>query len=64
MLTGRGVTSSWQFHKQTGLPLTTARRLFKDRRVIPDRASMTRICRTYQVQPGDFLRFDPSSPDE
>mgnify|MGYP001788462281 CR=1 FL=1 len=52
----RGVVKQSVFIRDTGLKEATARRLFKDRSVYPDRASVVSICRAYKAQPGDFLR--------
>lgn len=56
----RGVTTAYRFEKDTGLKETTARRLFKNRDVYPDKESVIKICRAYAAQPGDFLVYVPS----
>lgn len=61
-LADRGVTTAYRFEKDTGLPESTARRLFKNRNVYPDKKAVIAICKAYKAKPGDFLdyQFDES----
>ncbi|MFK0734498.1 MAG: helix-turn-helix domain-containing protein [Gloeotrichia echinulata HAB0833] len=58
-LATKGVETAYQFHKKTGLPQATAYRLFNKRNVYPDQKTQEIICRVFDVQPGEFLRYEP-----
>jgi DNA-binding Xre family transcriptional regulator len=60
-LDSRGVTSGYQFWKDTGLPQSTAFRLYSDRSVYPSKKVMDIICRTYNAKPGDLLDWIPDN---
>ncbi|MBW4540695.1 MAG: helix-turn-helix transcriptional regulator [Myxacorys chilensis ATA2-1-KO14] len=53
----KGIPSANKFWQKTGLPRATAFRLWRDRNIYPDRATVEAICRTLNAQPGDFLVF-------
>jgi DNA-binding Xre family transcriptional regulator len=54
-----GVHNAYQFHKATGLPEATARRLYKNRDVFPDKETIMKICQAFNAQPGEFLAYAP-----
>jgi DNA-binding Xre family transcriptional regulator len=58
-LATKGVETAYQFHKKTGLPQATAYRLYNKRNVYPDQKTQEIVCRVFDVQPGDFLRYEP-----
>lgn len=58
-LATKGVETAYQFHKKTGLPQATAYRLFNKRNVYPDQKTQEIVCRVFDVQPGEFLRYEP-----
>ena len=60
-LAEKGVTSGYRFWKATGLTQSTAYRLYRDRDTYPDRDSVITICKTYDAQPGDFLKYVPQN---
>lgn len=53
----QGVLSANQFWQQTGIPRATAFRLWRDRSAYPNRATVEKICKTFSVQPGEFLVY-------
>lgn len=53
----QGISSANQFWQRTGLPRATAFRLWRNRDVYPDRATVETICKTFNGQPGDFLVY-------
>ena len=63
-LDSRGVTSGYQFWKETGLPQSTAFRLYGDRNVYPSKKVASIICSTYNVEPGEFLGYVPAQSDK
>lgn len=63
-LATKGVNTAYKFHKETGLPQATAYRLFNKRDVYPDQRTQEIICRTFNAQPGDFLRYLPNEPEQ
>ncbi|MBD2536753.1 helix-turn-helix transcriptional regulator [Nostoc flagelliforme FACHB-838] len=58
-LATKGVETAYQFHKKTGLPQATAYRLYNKRNVYPDQKTQEIVCRVFDVQPGEFLRYEP-----
>jgi DNA-binding Xre family transcriptional regulator len=63
-LATKGVETAYQFHKKTGLPQATAYRLYNKRNVYPDQRTQEIVCRVFDVQPGDFLRYEPDDAPE
>ncbi|MBD2505558.1 helix-turn-helix transcriptional regulator [Anabaena azotica FACHB-119] len=63
-LATKGVETAYQFHKKTGLPQATAYRLYNKRNVYPDQKTQEIVCRVFDAQPGDFLRYEPDSAEE
>jgi DNA-binding Xre family transcriptional regulator len=52
-----GIPSANKFWQITGLPRATAFRLWRDRSIYPDRATVEVICFKLNAQPGDFLIY-------
>jgi DNA-binding Xre family transcriptional regulator len=63
MCAAQGITTAYQFWQKSGLPQTTANRLYRDPTLWPSKANADTICATLGVQPGDFLEFVPSRND-
>lgn len=59
-LATKGVETAYQFHKKTGLPQATAYRLYNKRNVYPDQKTQEIVCKVFDAQPGDFLRYEPN----
>jgi len=51
--------SKYRFAKRTGISLRAAYLLLNDPHKVPSGDSMTAICRAYNIQPGDFLKYVP-----
>lgn len=56
-----GIKNAYQFCKKVEgwMPESTARRLYRDRNIWPDKSSVIAICEVFKVQPGDFLAYIP-----
>ncbi|WP_341531408.1 helix-turn-helix transcriptional regulator (plasmid) [Nostoc sp. UHCC 0302] len=63
-LAAKGVETAYQFHKKTGLPQATAYRLYNKRNVYPDQKTQEIVCRVFDAQPGDFLRYERDDTQE
>lgn len=55
----KGVTTSYRFAKDVGIPQSTALRLFNNPDAYPSKETQDAICKTYNAQPGDFLAYIP-----
>lgn len=53
----KGIESQSQFAERTGIKLPTVYRLWRDPSVYPSRSNQEAICRAFNAQPGEFLRF-------
>lgn len=53
----------YQFWKQTGIAQATAYRLYNKPNYVPTGDILTAICKTYGVQPGDILIYEPDEAD-
>ncbi|MBD2616460.1 helix-turn-helix transcriptional regulator [Nostoc punctiforme FACHB-252] len=62
-LATKGVETAYQFHKKTGLPQATAYRLYNKRNVYPDQKTQEIVCKVFDAQPGDFLRYEPDNAE-
>lgn len=60
----KGCENAYQFWKLTGLPQPTAYRLFQDATAYPSKENQEVICKTFDCQPGDFLRYVPQQDTE
>lgn len=54
----RGCPNAYRFWKATGLPQSTAYRLYNDPNAYPSRENQEAICRAFKAQPGDFLQYE------
>lgn len=63
-LATKGVDTAYQFHKKTGLPQATAYRLYNKRNVYPDQKTQEIVCRVFDAQPGDFLRYEKDDAEQ
>lgn len=59
----RGITV-YQFWKETGIAQATAYRIYKNPNDIPTGAVLNAICKAYEIQPGDLLRYEPDAESE
>ncbi len=60
----RGCRNAYEFWKLTGLPQATAYRLYSDRQAYPSRENQNSICKAFNAQPGDFLRYISDGDEE
>ncbi len=54
----RGCHNAYRFWKATGLPQSTAYRLYNDPTAYPSKENQEAICRAFNAQPGDFLQYE------
>lgn len=52
-----GCSTAYKLSKETGIPRTTAYRLWSRPDVYPSRESLEAICEAFDAQPGDFLEY-------
>ena len=57
----RGDDTNYQFWKRTGLPRSTAYRIYPDPTAYPAENVLAAICAAYGVQPGDCLEYVPET---
>lgn len=62
LVDSRGLTV-YQFRQQTGLAKATAYRLYRNPDYVPTGDILKAICRTYGVQPGDILKYEPDEKE-
>ncbi len=55
-LDSRGITR-YQFWKATGVAQRTAYDLYENPKQLPSSTVLTKICDTYEVQPGELLEW-------
>jgi hypothetical protein len=60
----RGCKNAYEFWKLTGLRQPTAYRLYSDSTAYPSRENQNAICKAFNAQPGDFLRYIPDQEEE
>jgi DNA-binding Xre family transcriptional regulator len=60
----QGCKNAYEFWKATGLSQATAYRLYADPKAFPSRETLEVICRTFDAQPGDLLRYFPDKEEE
>ena len=53
----KGDDTNYKFWKRTGLPQSTAYRVYRDAKVFPSEAVLSIICKVYEAQPGDCLEY-------
>lgn len=56
-----GDNTNYQFWKRSGLPQSTAYRLYRDSKIYPSENALVAICAAYNVQPGDCLEYVPDT---
>ncbi len=56
-----GDDTNYKFWKRSGLPQSTAYRLYRNPQVYPSESVLAAICAAYGVQPGDCLEYVPES---
>jgi DNA-binding Xre family transcriptional regulator len=61
-LNQRGITA-YQFRKDVGIAQRTAYDLYNNPEQLPSSTVLSKICDTYQVQPGEILEWIPSHQD-
>lgn len=59
-----GDNTNYQFWKRSGLPQSTAYRLYRDPKIYPSENALAAICAAYNVQPGDCLEYVPKTVTE
>lgn len=60
----RGDNTNYKFWKRSGLPQTTAYRVYRDPTAYPSEAVLAIICAAYGVQPGDCLEYVPETASD
>ena len=55
--TAQGCKNAYEFWKTTGLSQATAYRLYNNSDAFPSKETQDVICKTFDAQPGDFLRY-------
>jgi hypothetical protein len=53
----KGDDTNYKFWKRTGLPRSTAYRVYPDPTAYPSESVLAAICEAYSVQPGDCLEY-------
>jgi DNA-binding Xre family transcriptional regulator len=56
-----GDDTNYKFWKRTGLPQSTAYRIYPDPKAYPSESVLAAICAAYNVQPGDCLEYVPET---
>lgn len=59
-----GDNTNYRFWKRSGLPQSTAYRLYRSPAVYPSGSVLAIICAAYNVQPGDCLEYVPEEVSE
>lgn len=60
----RGDDTNYKFWKRSGLPRSTAYRIYPDPRAYPSESVLEAICTAYNVQPGDCLEYVPQTESD
>lgn len=60
----KGCKNAYEFWKITGLSQPTVYRLYNDPMAFPSRETQNAICKAFDAQPGDFLRYIPDKDEE
>jgi DNA-binding Xre family transcriptional regulator len=60
----KGCRNAYEFWKITGIPQATAYRLYTDPNSYPSRDTQNAICKAFEAQPGDFLRYVPDEDED
>jgi DNA-binding Xre family transcriptional regulator len=53
----QGCRNAYEFWKVTGLSQATAYRLYNNPTAFPSKETQEAICRAFNAQPGEFLRY-------
>lgn len=53
----QGCKNAYEFWKITGLSQATAYRLYNNPDAFPSKETQDAICKAFNAQPGDFLRY-------
>ncbi len=59
----QGCKNAYEFWKITGLSQPTVYRLYKNPDAFPSKETQDAICKAFNAQPGDFLRYVPNGDD-
>lgn len=59
-----GDDTNYKFWKRTGLPRSTAYRIYPDPTAYPAENVLAAICAAYNVQPGDCLEYVPETQSD
>jgi DNA-binding Xre family transcriptional regulator len=60
----QGCKNAYEFWKITGLSQPTVYRLYNNPDAFPSKETQDAICKAFNAQPGDFLRYVPNSSDK
>jgi DNA-binding Xre family transcriptional regulator len=60
----RGDDTNYKFWKRSGLPRSTAYRIYRDPKAYPSESALATICAAYGVQPGDCLEYVPETQSD
>ena len=56
-----GDNTNYKFWKRSGLPQSTAYRVYRNSKAYPSESVLAIICAAYNVQPGDCLEYVPET---
>lgn len=59
----QGISTAYLFAQMTGIPESTAHRLFRNPDNYPSKQIQELICKTFKVQPGEFLGWEEGNGD-
>lgn len=62
--TAQGCKNAYEFWKTTGLSQATAYRLYTNPNAFPSKETQDVICKAFNAQPGDFLRYVPDDAED
>ncbi|MGB3308381.1 MAG: helix-turn-helix transcriptional regulator [Nodosilinea sp.] len=62
--TAQGCKNAYEFWKITGLSQAIAYRLYNNPDAFPSKETQDAICKVFDAQPGDFLRYVPNSDEQ
>jgi DNA-binding Xre family transcriptional regulator len=59
-----GCKNAYEFWKITGLSQPTAYRLYNHPEAFPSKETQDAICKAFNAQPGDFMRYIPDGDEQ
>jgi DNA-binding Xre family transcriptional regulator len=64
MAASKGDATNYKFWQRSGLPQSTAYRVYRDPKIYPSESVLSTICKAYGVQPGDCLEYINPDPED